>query len=155
LVEEMTVDDLPQVLEIERRSYPRPLAEQAFRAEFENHFARRLVVRTRSGGPLAGFVIAWRAADELQINNVAVHPEHRRTGAARRLLLELLERQRQAGVRRVWLEVRRSNQAAQRLYGSLGFVHSGVRAAYYADNGEDALVMTCALDKARPAGSEG
>ena len=41
------------------------------------------------------------------------------------------------------LEVRKSNEVAQNLYKSLGFIKLGVRKRYYEDNGEDALIMVC------------
>jgi ribosomal-protein-alanine N-acetyltransferase len=41
------------------------------------------------------------------------------------------------------LEVRVSNERAQNLYRRFGYVPAGVRAGYYGDNGEDALVMWC------------
>jgi ribosomal-protein-alanine N-acetyltransferase len=72
--------------------------------------------------------------------NIAVAPEHRRRGVARRLLAELFER---AGgdSARYTLEVRRSNQEAIDLYESEGFRAAGLRPRYYQDNGEDALIM--------------
>ena len=45
------------------------------------------------------------------------------------------------GITAMTLEVRRSNEIAQALYGKLGFVVEGVRPKYYEDNGEDALLM--------------
>jgi len=56
----------------------------------------------------------------------------------------VIDEGREQGLGRVTLEVRRSNEAAQGLYRGLGFVVQGVRAGYYSDNGEDAIVM--ALD---------
>ena len=72
--------------------------------------------------------------------NVAVDPGDRRAGIATALLLALLERVGDADAR-FTLEVRRSNQPAIALYENHGFRAAGLRRRYYADNGEDALIM--------------
>jgi ribosomal protein S18 acetylase RimI-like enzyme len=55
------------------------------------------------------------------ISNLAVHPEHRRQGVARRLLMAGLESAQAKGATRISLEVRPDNVPARRLYSSLGF----------------------------------
>ena len=144
-IEEMAPEDLPQVLAIELASYPRPWQEEAFLGELRNSFAMSLVARARPAGPVLGYAIGWLAADELQINNIAVETSQRRRGVARQLLTELMTRGRCEGARQAWLEVRRSNRAAMELYRSLGFTLRGVRPGYYSDNGEDALMLARAL----------
>ena len=76
------------------------------------------------------------------ILNLAVHPEHRRRGLARRLLAEGLAQARTSGAELAWLEVRTSNLAAQALYASFGFKEVGRRPRYYDDTQEDALLLT-------------
>jgi len=77
---------------------------------------------------------------------IAVRPERRRRGFARTLVEVALAAPASAGARRVYLEVRPSNAGARALYGSLGFVETGLRPAYYGD--EDALLMTLDLRRA-------
>lgn len=74
---------------------------------------------------------------------LAVHPDHRRRGHARALLVALMEAHR-AAAQCVQLEVRASNEGALRLYEGLGFERMGLRKRYYAD-GEDAVLMTLLL----------
>lgn len=69
--------------------------------------------------------------------------EHRGQGTGKRLTHGLLQYISNLGAAYATLEVRRSNEIAQNLYKSLGFVQLGVRKRYYADNGEDALIMVC------------
>jgi ribosomal-protein-alanine N-acetyltransferase len=83
----------------------------------------------------------WHVADELHILNVAVHPDERRRGHAARLLRHILDEAKQEKVRVVSLEVRVSNHAAAALYQRFGFRAVGVRPKYYANDGEDALLM--------------
>ena len=89
-------------------------------------------------GRLAGFVVARRTApDEMEILNAAVDPPYRRRGVARSLVQQLVAQYRGT----VYLEVRQSNYAAQKLYHSLGFEVIGVRRDYYTSPVESAIVM--------------
>jgi ribosomal-protein-alanine N-acetyltransferase len=91
------------------------------------------------------FVVAHSVIDEAHIVNFAVDKRVRRQGVGRELLSYLLNDLFKRGVRWVTLEVRRSNQAARGLYDGMGFQEVGIRAGYYPDNQEDALVMSLNL----------
>ena len=84
--------------------------------------------------------------DEGHITNVAVRPEFRRKGFARKLLQDLIDHARTSGIKSLTLEVRVSNLPAIRLYESFGFKVEGRRKQYYADNREDALIMWLRLE---------
>jgi [ribosomal protein S18]-alanine N-acetyltransferase len=149
LIEDMTLDDLPQVLAIERLSFATPWTEESFRHEItSNPVAVNRVIR-EAGGRVLAYASAYLVASELQINDVAVLPEARRRGHARRLLDDLLELARGRGATLASLEVRPSNGAARALYAALGFVEVGRRAGYYAESGEDAVLLS------RPLGGPG
>lgn len=96
---------------------------------------------------LAGFLVYSRVVDEISILNVAVDPAQRGRGRGRALLRGLLDIARRYGVRRLLLEVRRSNVPAIALYQRVGFTIDGVRRAYYpiAGGAEDALLMSCSV----------
>ena len=104
------------------------------------------VWRARSGGELAGFLVARRELDELHILLAGVAPGLRRAGVGKRLLGALLAGEE--GLASAYLEVREGNLGARSFYGSLGFVEAGRRARHYA-NGEAAILMTRDL---RPRG---
>jgi ribosomal-protein-alanine N-acetyltransferase len=84
----------------------------------------------------------WLMVDESHITTFGVHPEWRRQGIGRQLLLNLVDLANALHARRMTLEVRVSNEPAQALYRSFGFDIVGRRPRYYTDDGEDALVMT-------------
>ena len=90
---------------------------------------------------MLGYLIVARYVDAWHVMNVAVDPDHRGRGVARRLLETLFERTTPDAERGYTLEVRVSNGAAIRLYRDLGFVETGIRRGYYTDNREDALIM--------------
>ena len=141
LVRQMRVGDLPAVMDIDRESLPRPWSEAMWREEITGPFSLYLVLE--ENGAISGHIGVKIVADELHIMTLAVRPGRRRRGFARALLGAALERAVPAGARHVYLEVRPSNPAARTLYGSLGFVETGVRPGYYGD--EDALLMTLDL----------
>lgn len=149
----MTLDDLDEVLGIERASFQTPWSRGAFRYELtENRVARSVVVRI--GRQLTGYLCLWEIGHEIHVTNLAVHPSFRRRGIARVLLGSILEEARRSGVELVFLEVRPTNVEALTLYESLGFRVIGRRKGYYFDTGEDALVMEARLG-AETAGPTG
>jgi ribosomal-protein-alanine N-acetyltransferase len=91
---------------------------------------------------VVGFCSLWRVVDELHINNLAVAPPYRRAGVATSLLAHTMGEGARLGAVRATLEVRRSNEAARRLYERFGFSVMGVRRAYYTKPVEDALVLS-------------
>jgi len=136
----LTAHDLAEVLEIERASFIDPWPEGAFRSDLDNP-GLAYVRAARMGGRLAGYLIAWRVADELHLTNLAVAEEFRRHRLAWRLLDDLAAEAGRAGCRVITLEVRRSNVGAIALYERYGFRRIGVRRRYYEVGNEDALVL--------------
>ncbi len=149
----MTLEDLDEVLSIEKASFHTPWSRGAFRYELtQNRVARSVVMR--AGSEIAGYLCLWEIGHEIHVTNLAVHPRHRRRGVARRLLAAMLDDARRKSVELVFLEVRPTNTEAVHLYESLGFQVIGRRKGYYFDTGEDALVMEARLatETSRPAG---
>ena len=141
VVSPMTVDDIGDVHDIERASFPVPWPAYAFRQELEtNRLARYLVVRV--GDETVAYAGIWLMVDEAHVTTFAVLPAWRRHGIGARLMLALMELAREVGASVATLEVRLSNVAARNLYQRFGFRPVGVRPRYYSDNGEDALIMT-------------
>jgi [ribosomal protein S18]-alanine N-acetyltransferase len=104
--------------------------------------ARFYVARNRDGaGAVVAYCAGWIIFDELHVNNLAVDPSWRRRGVAGALLTFVLQEAAAENAVRATLEVRRSNEAARRLYERFGFACAGVRTAYYREPVEDALVL--------------
>lgn len=142
-IEPMTLADLDEVDAIEQHSFKNPWPAQVFRDELTREWAR--VEVARDGATLVGFINYWLVKDEVHLLAIASHPDHRRTGVGRALLAHLMALAAARASSIVTLEVRRSNTAAITLYEAFGFVTVGVRRGYYAEDNEDALVMTCTL----------
>jgi [ribosomal protein S18]-alanine N-acetyltransferase len=143
-IRDATYQDLSQILEIERLSFAQPWSLTSFRRELSLPFSR-LTVATPNGAPLpVAFMCRWLVADESHILNIAVHPEHRRSGVGGQLLREVIVEAKAKGVRLMTLEVRRTNVAARGLYRKFYFEERRLRRNYYGP-GEDALVMELSL----------
>ena len=141
VVDPMRAEDVPAVHEIERLSFSTPWPAYAFEQELKGNRLARYIV-ARAGERLVGFAGMWLMVDDAHVTTFGVHPDWRRQGIGRQLLLNLIELSVAIGARRMTLEVRPSNESAQALYQAFGFEVAGRRPRYYTDDGEDALVMT-------------
>ena len=139
----MTLEDVPQVHEIELRTFHTPWSYQSFVDEMSTNKCARYIVAEEDGRVL-GYAGAWLIFDEGHITNIAVAQEARGRGLGKGVTRELMQYAANMGVQYMTLEVRRSNTVAQNMYKSLGFIELGVRKRYYEDNDEDALLMVCA-----------
>lgn len=128
------------VMAIEQVTNHKPWSLGLFMGELRMPTSRHYVVAL-DGHEVVGFCGLMVTADEGHITNIAVHPDRRRESVAARLMLVTMRRATAEGLAGVTLEVRTSNVAAQELYRRFGFAPGGIRRNYYADVGEDALIM--------------
>jgi ribosomal-protein-alanine N-acetyltransferase len=133
----LTESDLPQAMDLERRTYSTPWSERVFLDELEA--PGRTYIKATAGGVLVGYAGLMMVADEAHITTVVVDAGHRGGGVGTRLVLELVGVALADGAHSLTLEVRVSNRAAQALYRRFGMSPDGVRKKYYVD--EDALIM--------------
>ena len=166
----MSSDDITQVADIERESFPSMWPQTAYRRELSNKIARYIVIselrepeppaeprgaglfgtlrRIVGGEPspsneyLLGFIGIWLMVGEAHIVTVAVREAYRRMGIGERLLIACMEQAMEYDQEVMTLEVRASNVGAQRLYDKYNFARVGLRKRYYTDNNEDAVIMT-------------
>lgn len=136
----MTAADLGAVGELDTISFTQPWPKDAFESELANLGARCWVAEVE--GQLAGALVFWLVLDEAHLATIAVQPAFRRHGVARLLLRTAMDAAYAEGARLYHLEVRASNEAAQKLYLDFGFEIVGRRLKYYKDIGEDAVMMT-------------
>jgi len=163
-VQPMQVRDIPEVMAIEKDSFPSPWSATAYRhALTQNELSFFIVVRRReppptsSPGwsltrwlsrskpqlpPIVGYGGFWVLDDEAHISTIAVQPEWRGQGLGELLLAAMIDLAASLNTRFVTLEVRVSNLVAQNLYRKYLFQEVGRRRRYYRDNDEDAVIMT-------------
>lgn len=126
--------DLEDVLQIERESINSWSFNQ-FNQELKNSFALFLVAEC--AGIIAGYIISWLVAGELQINSIAVKIRFKRQGIGTDLLNSVIMDCPSADV--IFLEVRSRSTEAREFYRGRGFTETGTRKNYYGD--DDALLM--------------
>ncbi|GEJ58066.1 ribosomal protein S18-alanine N-acetyltransferase [Anaeromyxobacter diazotrophicus] len=144
----MALDDLARVMEIEKDGFAHPWSADLLRREMVHDWSTILLATELRDGragvareAILGFIVFWLVHDELHVLNIATALEARRRGVGRALMDEAAQRARRGGAVLATLEVRRSNASAIALYRALGYRQVGIRPNYYADEGEDAIVM--------------
>lgn len=140
----MTRADLNAVLDIERRSFEQPYSREILAQELKIKAAHLRVATYRQ--KVIGYIDFWLVHDEMELISIAVHPSFTRRGVGEGLMREMLRFAGQNEARVLFLDVRRSNEKAQRLYEKFGFEKAGVRRRYYSDNQEDAIIMKKVLE---------
>ena len=144
IVRPMLTSDLEVILEIERTSFSVPWSLEAFKTELkDNEYARYLCLELN--GQVIGYMGLWFILDEGHITNIAIAPNFRGQRWGEFLMRYVMAEMVEQGMERMTLEVRVSNSPAQSLYKRLGFATAGVRKGYYADTGEDAMIMWAEL----------
>jgi [ribosomal protein S18]-alanine N-acetyltransferase len=147
----LTYSDLPQVIAVERRSFPTPWSLAMFVLELSKPSG--VCLAAIDGGKVVGYLICSRYAQVWHLMNIAVDPVLRRRGLATGLLEAMLER---AGSEEPYtLEVRTSNGPAIALYERFGFRAAGTRPRYYQDTGEDAMIMWRTAEMPSTSGAPG
>lgn len=135
----MTLDDVEAVHAIEAACFKTPWSVESFRHEVEGNQCARYVV-VRENGRAIAYAGVWFILDEGHITNIAVHPDRRGMGYGEMVTRAMIQLAADSGMNVMTLEVRRSNETAQKLYHKLGFIDVGYRKKYY-ENTEDALIM--------------
>lgn len=138
-VRPMTGWDIGQVADLEQVCFSESWSENLIRSGLDSRLDTYFVYVDH--GYILGYAIVRILADEGEIQRIAVYPEYRRQGIARKLMDAMVTFARSRGVRAIALEVRESNQGARNLYDSYGFREEAVRRGYYRNPAEDAIVM--------------
>lgn len=143
--EPMTEDRLAEVVALECLVYEHPWTRGNFIDSLRSGYHARLL---QAGQTVLGYYVAMKGVDEVHLLNLTVAPEFQRQGWARLMLGALAIWARGEGAQWLWLEVRASNERAQRLYEQCGYRRVGERRHYYpasAGKREDAIVMSLKL----------
>lgn len=158
--EEMTWEDVPEVMQVDQRSFTLPWSLQTYQHEISSnntshYYVLRLqpeplprkrgvfsrLSRRKGHVPIVAYGGFWLVEDEAHISTIAVDVNWRGRGLGEIMLMAMIEQAIKLNARKVTLEVRETNVVAQNLYRKYGFVVMGKRPRYYRDNNEDALLM--------------
>jgi ribosomal-protein-alanine acetyltransferase len=147
VLRQMTRDDLPAVMAIERSTFPADAwTEGMMRGELSDQPRSRHYLVAIVDGEVIGYAGLAAAGDQADVQTIAVLSAHQRLGIGSALLSGLLDEAARRGAKSVFLEVRADNPPAQAMYERFGFERIGVRRRYY-DDGTDAYTMVRRLDE--------
>jgi ribosomal-protein-alanine N-acetyltransferase len=171
----MTIEDIPQVVAIDRLSFEPAWSANSYAYEINQSSYSHMVVleddtrqvpvvenwwqrlkhqfNGRNNGrsiahEIVGYGGLWHIMDEAHISTIAVHPDFRGRGYGELLLVGMLHRALTLDAVYVVLEVRVSNTLAQNLYQKYEFKTVGTKSKYYHNNNEDAYDMRVNLTDA-------
>ncbi len=145
-VQALTSKDLTAVLDLDRRCLGGLWNLDGYQREIDSPNSDLLVLQRETFDPhrapaLLAIGCSWTILEEAHITLLAVDWDYQRQGLGQAMLYCLLKAAHDRGLERATLEVRVSNQAAIALYEKFGFQTAGRRKRYYAETGEDALVL--------------
>ena len=138
-IKKMTEAHVTQIAQIEKLCFSDPWSKKSVASELNNRLSLWLVAL--DGDTVAGYVGSQSVLDGADMMNIAVHPDYRRQGIGRDLVLALADALKEKGIRGLMLEVRASNAPAIALYEQLGFRQVGMRPNYYRNPKENALIL--------------
>ncbi len=135
-----TKEDLDEIVKIENESHLAPWTKKNF---IDSHNANNLFKVLKNENDIIGYYIALFVEDECQLFNITVRLELQKKGFGQLMLKNLFTDCRKKNVINIFLEVRKSNNAAIRLYEKNGFNTIAVRNNYYKnkEGKEDAILM--------------
>mgnify|MGYP003376080290 FL=1 len=139
----MKFEESAAVAEMEHQIFPDKWSERAVLDTLENE--QTICLTAEKAGRLIGYLFAYVAADEADIARVAVLKESRKQGVGSELMKELKKVGQEQELKKLLLDVRRSNTAARAFYKKHGFTEDGVRPGFYEKPEEDAVLMSCEI----------
>jgi len=150
---EMTIDDVPAIMEIEKQVYTHPWTRGIFLDCMRVGY--NCWVYGESDELLAYGLVSV-AVNEAHILNICVSPHAQGRGLGKLMLYKLMQLAAERDGNSIFLEVRESNLVAQNLYDQEGFNRIGLRKNYYPaeDGREDALVFAKELNLDRISSKE-
>jgi ribosomal-protein-alanine N-acetyltransferase len=138
--------DMPEVLQIEQRSFDYAWTEEDFLRALRQRNCIGMVAE--QGEKIVGFMVYELHKTKLHILNFAVHPEYRRSSIGGEMVAKLIGKLSNHRRTRITLELRESNLPGQLFFRSQGFLALRVLRAYFDDSGEDAYYMQYQLGDA-------
>lgn len=138
VIEHAKLEDVVSISKIDSEAFPSPWGKDYFEKEIEN--ANRLLIVAKQNKERLAYLNAWTVVDQTEIMRIATLKAARRQGIAKALIEDMIGRQKEHHIKTILLEVSEKNQAAIRLYQSLGFRIDSIRKKYYHDQ-TNALLM--------------
>jgi ribosomal-protein-alanine N-acetyltransferase len=145
----MAMNDIDEILSIEESLFSSPWTRDVFIRELQLPISRSFIAKTCKNQKIeiAGYIVFWIIAEEVQLHKIAVRVDCRRAGIATQLMESMIWNSCRENVSICTLEVGRGNEGAKKLYEKFGFIVIDTRPRYYPESGDDAFIMQADLKK--------
>ena len=143
MIREMKIEDIPAIMILEKELFSTAWEEEMFIEEIEKQYAYVLEIKNK----IIGYICGWKLLDEFNITNIAIAADFQRKGFGKALVQFLMSKLLDENCFKFFLEVRKSNLAAKKLYEMMDFSIIGSRKNYYHSPREDALILGLNLEK--------
>lgn len=140
----LSYENIDAVWELEKKCFDEPWTYKMFESELDNNISVYIVAIDEDDNSVVAYAGVWLMYDFGDITNIAVHPDYRREGIAKKMLSMVADICKEKGIERLCLEVKENNIPAIEFYKSFGFTSDGVRKRYY-QNKYDAYLMSLDL----------
>ena len=146
-IRKMKDTDIAAVSRIEKLTHIQPWSENVLTDCYHSDYLCLVAEENDYQKELKGYIILSQVLDEAHLLNLCVSLKYQGFGLGRELTARGIKEVFKRGARKMFLEVRRSNMRAIRLYESFGFSEIGIRTNYYQGSSlsEDAVVMALVL----------
>lgn len=146
-IRKMKDTDIAAVSRIEKLTHIQPWSENVLTDCYHSDYLCLVAEKNDYQKELKGYIILSQVLDEAHLLNLCVSLKYQGFGLGRELTARGIKEVVKRGARKMFLEVRRSNMRAIRLYESFGFSEIGIRTNYYQGSSlsEDAVVMALVL----------
>lgn len=146
-IRKMKDTDIAAVSRIEKLTHIQPWSENVLTDCYHSDYLCLVAEENDYQKELKGYIILSQVLDEAHLLNLCVSLKYQGFGLGRELTARGIKEVVKRGARKMFLEVRRSNIRAIRLYESFGFSEIGIRTNYYQGSSlsEDAVVMALVL----------
>ncbi len=145
MIRPMVIKDLDKVMILENQLFSSPWTYESYVFELKDNPFGHYVVLDDHG--IKGYMGLWLNDDALQLTTIGVDPEVQNQGYATAMIRYMLDYALENHVSVITLEVRVSNEKAQRLYEKAGFRKAAIRRQYYSNPDEDAILMMKQLEQ--------
>ena len=131
------MEDIPTIMILEKELFSTAWEEEMFIEEIEKQYAYVMEIKNK----IIGYICGWKLFDEFNITNIAIASDFQKKGFGKALVQFLMSKLLDEKCFKFFLEVRKSNLAANKLYEGMGFRIIGSRKNYYHSPQEYALVL--------------
>jgi [ribosomal protein S18]-alanine N-acetyltransferase len=140
-LQHLTPEFLDRVVELDRLCFGQLWTAAQYQREFDIPNSDILILLDADRSQVLAYGCVWAIVDEAHMTIIAVHPDYQKQQLGSLMLWGLMQAAIQRDLARATLEVKVTNLAAIGLYEKFGFEVAGRRKKYYADTGEDALIL--------------